>query len=195
MELTSGGWIALVVLLFLVAVFGFIVARRDDQAAAEVEGNSNEPEPITPQKRTIVLASGREEQYWNLVHQTAAFRYSVRWKGARLLLAEHGLAAADMIQTACDQGDDIHATFVTRNGSGISCDFRQDRQSRAMVGVHAWEEFNPEAAAREDAYGYSDEVLAVEIFRDEHLRDAFDRAVLAYFDFHLRRDDRPLPPR
>jgi hypothetical protein len=100
-----------------------------------------------------------------------------------------------MIQMACDQGNDIRVTFVVRAGSGISCDFRQDQQSRAMVSVHAWEEFDLEAAAREDAYGHADEAPAVEIFRDEQLRHAFDRAVLAYFDFHLRRDDRPLRPR
>jgi hypothetical protein len=191
----AGDLIFVLAVVLVVAVFAFALVRRGQRSTESFVEVESEGDGRITHERTAVLASRREAQYWNLVHQTAAFRYSVRWKGARLLLAEHGLAASDMIQTACDPGDDIHVTFVVRAGRGIFCDFLQDRQSREMVGVHEWEEFNPEAAANEDAYGYADEVLAVAILRDEHLRDAFDRAVLAYFDFHLRRDDRPLPPR
>ena len=80
----------------------------------------------------------------------------------------------------------MNATFILPDGSAVSCDFREDSTTRQAVGITTWETIAP--TVEEDEYS-----LAAEILRDSNLRDAFDRAVSAYFDFHLRHDDRPLP--
>ena len=95
-------------------------------------------------------------------------------------MTERGYDPFSTILATCDQGDDVKATFILPDGHAVSCDFREDSTTRQAVGITNWETL---AHTVEDEYS-----LAAEI-----LRDAFDRAVSAYFDFHLRHDDRPLP--
>ena len=99
-------------------------------------------------------------------------------------MAERGYAPAFTIQTSCDQGDDMNAGFVLPDGTAVSCDFREDPATRQAVRITRWYVY--ESSTTEDA------ALAAEILADARLREAFDRAVLAFFDFHWRDIDRPL---
>ena len=101
-------------------------------------------------------------------------------------MAERGFDPSSTILATCDQGDDVNVSFILPDGHAVSCDFREDSTTRQAVGVTSWKTLAP--SVEEDEYS-----LGAEILRDLRLRDAFDRAVLAYFDFHLRHDDRPLP--
>jgi hypothetical protein len=100
-------------------------------------------------------------------------------------MTERGYNPSYTILATCDQGDDLNAKFILPDRGAVSCDFRKDSTTRQAVGVTNWETL---AQTVEDEYS-----LAAEILRDSRLRDAFDRAVSAYYDFHLRYDDRPLP--
>ena len=140
--------------------------------------NSNEH----PQLRRI----RRVKEYWQLVSGTAQYRYRICWEGARRVMTKRGFDPASTILATCDQGDDVNVSFILPDGHAVSCDFRQDSATRQAVSVTSWETLAP--AVEEDEYS-----LGAEILKDSRLRDAFDRAVLAYFDFHLRPDDRPLP--
>jgi hypothetical protein len=97
-------------------------------------------------------------------------------------MIERGFDPKSTIQATCDQGDDVNATFVLPDGTVVSCDFRKDPATGQAISVTAWERLK--GSAEEDEFS-----LAAEILRDAQLRDAFDRAVAAYFDFHWRRDD------
>jgi len=99
-------------------------------------------------------------------------------------MTERGFDPSSTIQVTCDQGHDVNATFILPDGGTVSCNFRKHSSTRQAVSITSWETIS---ATVEDEYS-----LAGEILRDTHLRDAFDRAVSAYFDFHLRRNDRPL---
>ena len=129
----------------------------------------------------------RVKEYWQLVSQTAEYRYRICWEGARRVMTERGFAPSDTIQATCDQDRDVNATFILPDGRPVCCDFREDSTTRQAVSVTDWKDLalTPEV---EDEYS-----LAAEILRDSRLKEAFDRAVLAYFDFHLRHDDHPLP--
>ena len=127
----------------------------------------------------------RVKEYWQLVSGTAQYRYRICWEGARRVMTERGYDPSYTILATCDQGHDVNASFILPDGSAVSCDFREDSSTRQAIAVTSWETL---AHTVEDEYS-----LAAEILRDLRLRDAFDRAVLAYFDFHLRHDDRPLP--
>ena len=126
----------------------------------------------------------RVKEYWQLVSATAQYRYRICWDGARRVMTERGYDPSSTILATCDQGDDVKATFILPDGHAVSCDFREDSTTRQAVGITNWETL---AHTVEDEYS-----LAAEILSDLRLRDAFDRAVSAYFDFHLRHDDRPL---
>jgi hypothetical protein len=103
-------------------------------------------------------------------------------------MAERGFAPSPTIQATCDQGGDVDAAFILPDGQSISCDFRKDiTKAHPAVSITRWKVFD-DTSAEEDEYS-----LGAEILRDDRMRDAFDRAVLAYFDFHLRQGDRPLP--
>lgn len=129
----------------------------------------------------------RIKEYWQLVSQTAEYRYRSCWEGERRGMAERGFAPAHTIQATCDHGDYVNATFVLPDGQSVSCDFRQDASPRWAVGITRWKVFD-NTSAEEDEYS-----LGAEILRDARLRDAFDRAVLAFFDFHWRQNDHTLP--
>ncbi len=103
-------------------------------------------------------------------------------------MIEKGFGPLDTIQSTCDQGRDVNASFILPDGNAVSGDFREDPTTRQAVGITSWEPIAP--AAEEDEY-----LLGAEILKDPRLRDAFDRAVLAYFDFHWRQHERPLPRR
>jgi len=128
----------------------------------------------------------RVKEYWQLVSGTAQYRYRICWEGARRVMTERGFDPSYAILATCDQGDDVNATFILPDGGAVSCDVRKDSTTRQAVDVTSWETLAH--TVEEDEYS-----LGAEILRDSHLRDAFDRAVSAYFDFHLRHDDRPLP--
>jgi hypothetical protein len=104
-------------------------------------------------------------------------------------MTERGFDPSRSIQATCDQGNNVNAIFILQDGLVVSCDFREDSTTRQAVSITNWEVI-PTTSTDEDAYS-----LAAEILTDSGLRDAFDRAVLAYFDFHLRQNDRPLPPK
>jgi hypothetical protein len=131
----------------------------------------------------------RIKEYWQLVSQTAEYRYRICWQGARRVMAERGFDPSRIIQATCDQGDDVNATFILPDGLALSCDFREDSTTRQAVSITGW---NPIRVTSTEEDEYS---LAAEILRESRLRDAFDRAVSAYFDFHLRQNDRPLLPK
>jgi len=129
----------------------------------------------------------RLEEYWELVRQTAEYRYRICWAGARQIMAGKGYDPMLTIQATCDHGDDVNARFVLFDGTAVECDFREDPKSRQAVSINQWHIFKLEP-------GTEDEFTSgAEILQDPELRDAFDRAVAAYFDFHLRRGDKPLP--
>ena len=56
-----------------------------------------------------------------------------------------------------------------------------------MIDITHWEVLD-RASKGEDALS-----LAVETLRDPELREAFDQAVKAFYQFHLARHDKPLP--
>jgi len=124
----------------------------------------------------------RTREYWQLVAQTAEYRQRKIWEGARRVMTERGFDPKATIQATCDQGDDINAAFVLPDGTAVSCDFREDPATGQAISVTAWKRLK--GSAEDDEFS-----LAEEILRDAHLRDAFDRAVAAYFDFHWRRDE------
>lgn len=130
----------------------------------------------------------RIREYWDLVALTASYRYSVHWADARQLMTQKGYAPENTIQASCDQGRDVNCSFVLPDGTPIDCDFAEDPVSRQATRFNNWETLQFEPSEENEYY------LAAEILRDPKLKDAFDRAVLAYFDFHCRADDRPLPP-
>ena len=102
-------------------------------------------------------------------------------------MTKRGFEPTDTIQATCDQGDDINANFILPDGTVVLCDFREDPETRQAVSVTSWC-ISGARSTEEDMYS-----LAVEVLRDLRLKDAFDRAVVAYYDFHLRDSDRPLP--
>lgn len=130
----------------------------------------------------------RIKEYWELVSQTAEYRFRICWRGARELMAARGYDPFSTIQLTCDQGDDVNARFVLPDGSEVDCDFRDDPQTRQALSVTRWQ-------VTERSHGEEDEsTLAAEILQDAELKAAFDQAVQAFFDFHWRRIDHPLPP-
>lgn len=135
----------------------------------------------------------RVDHYWDLVSQTAEYRYSVRWEGARRLMAARGYDPLATIQLGCDQGDDVCTCFALPDDTMVECDFRTDRLTRQAVSFTSWRELETLSPAEVDTNG-SHASLAMDMIRDGRLLDAFNRAVLAYFDFHLRQNDKPLPP-
>lgn len=127
--------------------------------------------------------------YFDLVSQTAEFRCRICWEGARRLFSEQGFSASDVIQITCDQGNDVHGTFALANGTLVSCDLKEDPQTRQAVAFTSWDQVDG-ATVNED-----DDVFALHILENSHLRLAFDAAVQAFYDFHWRDCDRPLPAR
>lgn len=125
--------------------------------------------------------------YFALVSQTAEFRYRICWEGARSLFAALGFPPSAVIQLTCDQGDDVHGTFALGDGTLISCDLREDPQTRQSVAFTRWDRVEA-AATDEDEFG-----LALQILADSRLRQAFDLAVQSFYDFHWRECDRQLP--
>jgi hypothetical protein len=129
----------------------------------------------------------RVREYWQLVSQTAEYRYRVCWEGPRRAMAERGFSPSNTIQATCDHGDYVNATFVLPDGQFISCDFREDiTRPHPGTNITHWKVFDK--SPEEDEYS-----LGAEILRDDRMRDAFDRAVLAFFDFHWRQRDPTLP--
>lgn len=125
--------------------------------------------------------------YFNLVSQTAEFRFSIRWDGARSLFAAKGFNPQMIIMMGCDPGDDVLGYFALPDGSAVSCDMKEDRISRQIVSFSRWE---PLMCNSNDENDFG---LALEIVADNRLTEAFNRAVLAFYDFHLREVDEPLP--
>jgi len=127
-------------------------------------------------------------EYWNLVSATAEYRFRICWRGARKLMATMGYDPRSTVMATCDQGDDVHARFILPDGTAVGCDFRDDRETRQAVSVTRWEVFDDPSAV-EDEF-----TLAAELLQDEALKAAFDQSVEAFFEFHWRRIDKPLPP-
>jgi hypothetical protein len=125
--------------------------------------------------------------YWHLVSQTAEFRYRICWQGARELFTARGYDPSSVIQLTCDQGDDVHGTFVLADGKAIACDLREDPHTRQAVRFQSWQPLECSLSDGDDG------ALALQIFQEPHLRAAFDIAVQAFFDFHWRDIDEPLP--
>ena len=103
-------------------------------------------------------------------------------------MVEMGYDPSVTIGVTCDQGDDINATFVLPDGTAIDCDFREDEISGQAIRITQWHALPLEPDSENE---FS---LAAEILRDPHLKDAFDKAVTAFFEFHWR-DDYALPGR
>ncbi len=148
--------------------------------------SSNEPPYFRSQRRV--------DHYWQLVSWTAEYRYSVRWDGARRLMAARGYDPLATIQLGCDQGDDVCTVFALPDDTMVECDFRTDRVTRQAVSFTSWQLLETLSPDEVDTNG-SHKSLAMDIIGDSSLLDAFNRAVLAYFDFHLRQNDKPLPPK
>jgi hypothetical protein len=136
----------------------------------------------------------RVSYYWDIVSWTARYRYSVRWDGARRLMAAKGYDFLATIQLGCDPGNDLSTIFALPDDTMVQCDFQTDRVTRQAVSIASWdllETLSPDAIDTNDTHA----TLAREILKDAQLSDAFNRAVLAFFDFHLRQNDKPLRPR
>jgi hypothetical protein len=131
----------------------------------------------------------RIREYWQLVSQTAEYRFRICWRGARELMAAKGYDPSLTIQMTCDQGDDVNTSFVLPDGSEVDCDFRYDPQTRQAVSITRWQVTEPPHREAENEIA-----LAAEILQDAELKAAFDQAVQSFFDFHWRRVDHPLPP-
>ena len=134
----------------------------------------------------------RIEDYWDLVSQTAEFRYRLRWSGARTILSERGFDPLSTILVFCEQGDDIAADFVLPDGTLVCCNFREDPSTRQAVSITNWN-MQQELSPGEVDTNADIRTFGSDIARDLHVKDAFDRAVLAYYDFHFRFNDPPLP--
>jgi hypothetical protein len=126
--------------------------------------------------------------YWNLVSQTAEFRYRICWHGARALFRGRGYDTLSVIQLSCDQGDDVHGDFILPDGMAVSCDLREDPETRQATSFQAWEPIECSISDGDDF------ALALQILQEPRLKVAFDRAVQAFFDFHWAERDHPLPP-
>jgi hypothetical protein len=128
------------------------------------------------------------QNYWDLVGQTAEFRHRICWQSIRDLFAARGFDPSSIIQVTCDQGHNVHGTFVLADGSVISCDFREDPETRQATAFESWKTIAC-SISDEDSHG-----LALQICGDPRLKAAFDSAVQAFFEFHWRARDRALPP-
>ncbi len=128
----------------------------------------------------------RINEYFHLVSQTAEFRNRICWKGARELLAAKGVAAEEVILVACGSGEEIYSEFVLPDGSAVECYFREDPAFRQAVSIAFWRVL-PRRDEAEDEFS-----LATETVGTPKLRQAFDKAVKAFFDFHWRGIDQPL---
>jgi hypothetical protein len=82
----------------------------------------------------------RVKEYWQLVSQTAEYRNRICWEGARRVMTDRGFDPSDTIQATCDQGDDVHATFILPDSGAVSCDFRKDPTTRQAVGITSWDD-------------------------------------------------------
>lgn len=129
----------------------------------------------------------RINEYFHLVSQTAEFRNRECWRGARELLAARGVTADGAILIACSSGDEIHAEFVLPDGSAVECDFQEDPTFRQAVAIAFWRVL-PRRVGADDEFGLAEETVST-----PKLRQAFDKAVKAFFDFHWRGIDQPLP--
>ena len=125
--------------------------------------------------------------FWDMVGQAAEFRYRIRWRGGRELFARRGYDPMAVIQLTCDHGNDVHGYFVLPDGNAISCDMLEDSGSKQVSSFSSWETVEC-SANDEDDFG-----LALQIISEPQLRDAFDRSVIAFYDFHWRGHDAPLP--
>jgi hypothetical protein len=132
----------------------------------------------------------RPNFYWKLIDLTSQFRFKVSWAGARKLLADRGTDPQQIIMLGCDKGDDVSVDLVLPGGKFIRCDFQEDPKTRQKGAIFSWEEleWDPVEDLEEIA-------LAVEVSNSPYLCECFDRAVLAYFDFHYRQTDKELPPK
>src|SRR6266478_6832498 len=99
----------------------------------------------------------RVKEYWQLVSQTAGYRYRICWEGARRVMTERGFDPSDTIQATCDQGRDVNAIFILPDGRPVSCDFCEDSITRQAVSVTDWEDLalTPEP---EDEYSLAAEI-------------------------------------
>ncbi|MBK1789538.1 hypothetical protein [Persicirhabdus sediminis] len=125
--------------------------------------------------------------YFDLVSQTAEFRYRICWEGARNLFTERGFPPSTVIQITCDQGDDVNGIFAVGDGTLLDCDLRENPHTRQSVAFTNWEVIEA-SDTDEDDYG-----LALQILADSRLKHAFDIAVQSFYEFHWRECDRPLP--
>jgi hypothetical protein len=134
----------------------------------------------------------RVEDYWTLVSQTAEYRYRIRWEGGRRIMSEKRFDPLSTIQVFCEHGDDIACGFILPDISMVRCDFREDRLTRQAVSITHWEMVDGLAPGAIDTTA-DIWTFGVDVLHDTRLRDAFDRAVMAYYEFHFKIDDRPLP--
>ncbi|WP_206026396.1 hypothetical protein [Roseimicrobium sp. ORNL1] len=144
---------------------------------------------MTMQEHPDLRQSRRIREYFDLVSLTAKYRHGITWHGARELMASRGHDPMSTFLMSCDDGDDLNARFVLPDGSAVSCDFRDDPKTRQAVFFTRWSVMERSDDDEEDEY-----TLAAEILQDAELKAAFDHAVQAFFEFHWRRMDRPLPP-
>lgn len=74
------------------------------------------------------------------------------------------------------------------NNRYVKCDFRENPQSRRLISISSWKEWPLDSEDDDES------LFGSEIFATADLKDAFDRAVRAFYDFHFQQDDLPLPP-
>src|SRR6266481_6426324 len=63
----------------------------------------------------------RVKEYWQLVSQTAEYRYRICWEGARRVMTDRGFDPMHTIQATCDHGNDVNASFILPDGRAVSC--------------------------------------------------------------------------
>ena len=126
-----------------------------------------------------------DDDYRNILAQTAALRFSVASRGLRRLLRGRGVDPMRCLQLSCNQGDDVKITLVIPDGVLVNADYREHYRTRQAIRFVEWTVENEMDSEAE---------LCRDILSDAVRRSRFDEEVRRYFYEHVAATDRPLPP-
>jgi hypothetical protein len=149
--------------------WGYVVYDSMNKTSPTFACSENELFPVAP----IPFVTDSERMSGVIV-QTVELRYSARCDGLRRLLRERGHDPLKCIQIGCDQGRGVLVTLVLPDGTVVSADYQQDRQTRQASHFLEWNIDN-----------YPDRVI--ELCREVLSKDdtsEFDTMVRCYFDEH-----------
>jgi hypothetical protein len=131
-------------------------------------------------RELLIESTGRVDNYWTLVFYTAQYRFSKSWEGARKLMAARGYDPAETYLISHTPGDDYGGAFVLPDRMAVEIEFSEDARTGQAIRINGMAPFEGEGL------GDDEFALANEIQRNAALRDAFNRAVSAYRDFHFQ---------